>query len=1111
MKRRIYMKRLVNTIYICLLAIATGTLVGCKDDELVKTGKEVVEGVPVTATLKLSGSPTADIVVNARADNSLSEMKDLTIFIFDENGTFQQTVSTESNNENDKLTLGTPTTLSGGIAYEVKFKTTSGKKKMLAVGDMISSHWYAENNITIMRNANNGDYSFDELKNVIFEISHLTADQHKDMYYQPIYMASEDQMLLSGWNENLVIATDGTVSDWGDEGDETNEVGVKLERSMARIRFDIKNPKKANGTFIPSSYMVYNIPQKSYLTNSGNQKKTTPVESNSFIHYTNTYIQSASNGIYTFEFFMPENIYTDVTGITSYKDRDEWYGENLSHADKQWQNAPQTSTFVVISGTYNGNATVAGSTNQAVVSADVEYTIHLGDFSNDNWGNFSIERNCNYTYKVQVVGVDKIIVEALKKDGDKQQGAEGQVYDLTNTEYSYNLDAHYEQVFLEYNLSAIARSLPKNLDNAALDAAIADQLVLVIQSEFMDHNADGVVNKRGSLKPYEIYMNAAENAADQDAAKKAILDGNNSGGYTPTKGFDYKWIEFWPQTGTDIAEYPGISDWAKEDLNGLQNEDFYGDKSNSNTENRAYLMDVYDVIVEMGKKVKSIYQSTNLTLGDEKNRKAGEILIYRNENDYVARFTAFVNEYFYVRHPLTGAKVDVWSVLTNKIPREMIIAMSTNTSTDGKSSYSKVHSYISQLSMQTFYNSRIPSLNAFGIETYNETPVNPNLGGIDFGTPRSKEGLTDNDGRINQKILIGYDGTTTLDWSSFISTTNNGWTNSKNTVTDHAQHKLDVSAYNTATRGAYAACLSRNRDLNGNGRIDENEIRWFLASVTGYIRMGIGSNAISNAAQLYIGDKSTMEYSGYATNYILDGSLFYTSSADAKRLYWAVERGSFGVDNRTWTGGNTPKPIRCIRTLPAHIEGKQDISSLGTHSDPLFEDFAATGNTPIVLKFKDRVIDQLFRNRTDGSLSKHNENSISSNSFYEGIFVAKENLPKQYPLAQIIGYENNEMLNPCATYSERGYTGWRVPNLVELLAMNNSDKVTLSDGTICCTQFSNLDIRYGFQKTSDNGISYINCLGGGGASIANINGFNGYIRCVRDVPSGYFDSNTGGE
>lgn len=224
-------------------------------------------------------------------------------------------------------------------------------------------------------------------------------------------------------------------------------------------------------------------------------------------------------------------------------------------------------------------------------------------------------------------------------------------------------------------------------------------------------------------------------AADDAAAtaKSNVLDGAGEGA-TPTKGFDYKWIEFLPQTGENtISEYPGISEWAMENLEGMTNDRFYYAGATGNDD----MLDVYDVIVEMGKAIKQIYN------GETPSSSKIKISSLSNGN-HVARFTAFVNEYYYLRHPLTGAKATSWSRMTNKIPREMIIAMSTETSSDGNSSYSKIHSYITQLAMQTFYNDELSSINAFGIETYNETPF------YDFGSTMSN-GLDDADGRENQK------------------------------------------------------------------------------------------------------------------------------------------------------------------------------------------------------------------------------------------------------------------------------------------------------------------------------------------------------------------------
>ena len=71
------------------------------------------------------------------------------------------------------------------------------------------------------------------------------------------------------------------------------------------------------------------------------------------------------------------------------------------------------------------------------------------------------------------------------------------------------------------------------------------------------------------------------------------------------KGFDYKWVEFWPQSETQLAAYPGVSAWSRENLRGFSNEGAYGGDT---TTYSGYLKDVYDVIVAMGKVVKKDIQ-----------------------------------------------------------------------------------------------------------------------------------------------------------------------------------------------------------------------------------------------------------------------------------------------------------------------------------------------------------------------------------------------------------------------------------------------------------------------------------------------------------------------
>lgn len=1094
-------RRILHTLlFTGLLAILA--LASCIDDELVKNNN-VVEGVPITVTMNLSGKATSDVTVSTRAGSDLSELAGLTLYIYDGNGKYQQTVSTTDGS----LILEDPQSQpdNNNVRYSVKFQTTSGIKNMLAVGNPSASWW----GTSVTTELDAPSLSFEQLKQ---QLMTLAYNKNSDGEIPtPITITASDQMLISGWNEGIVFDTGGNVTDWGNS---TNPVAVQMKRSMAEVTFNIEG----NGMFTPTSYKVYNVPTKAYVANMDDSNIA---ESVVFNHFASSPVQTSETGTPYFRFYMPENIYNLVDGVgTDYQNRDRWDAttEEGYPLGKKWTYAPKTATFVVISGTYSGKATVDNVEKD--VTANVEYTVHLGDFS-DNGGSmsdFSVKRNVSYTYNVSVTGVNNIVVEALIND-EKQPGAEGQVFDYTGTTYTYNLDAHYEQVYLEYNLTSIANNVRTALQNISIpteediDNAIADELILIIRSEAMDYietDPDGskgytVQDKRGTLRPYKIYADAVRNnSKDPAQAKSDVLDGAGEG-IKPTKGIDYKWVEFWPQREQTLASYPGVSDWSKDDVSDLINADVYGGNPEDNDND--YLMDVYDVVVAMGKVVKKIYngvdQVSTVDYGED------GITVTQSGSDYVARFTAFVNEYYYYHHPLTGMKVNVWSVLTDKIPREMIIAMDTHTSSDGNSSYSKLYTYISQLSMKTIYNSRNESIDGFGVETYNETPL---ISGIaTWGTPYNETyTLDDSNGRGNQKKLLGlssYD-TERKKWDNYIDAANNGWKTTNST--EHSLHKLGGDAYDNTYRGAYAACLSRNRDLNGNGVIDDNEVRWYLASLNEYIRMGIGESVLGDA-KLYFGTKSTMERNKYPDGYIDQGALYFTSSGTNKRVFWAVEKGAYGGNNDSDQSPGYTLPIRCIRLLPADVEGKQDISSLtqqgGTDiiSSSSFEKVGNYG-----LKFSDRLVDGLYRGRTATRLDRHHEDA-DANKFFEGIIVAQNYLSSTYQLGRIVRASGYSTFNPCANYSEDGDRNatWRVPNLVELSAMNAAGLLSVGNNgstteTACCTYFSNTSIRAGFAYST-----LIYCPGGGDGNNPINSSLDSYfrVRCVRDVSAADLGSN----
>lgn len=1094
---------------------------GCVKDDY-GLAPSVVEGRPVTVTLKCDLGRTSDITVT-RADNTYSGLSTYTLFVYDAAGTTCQQVLTLEDGS-IKL-LGTDTRgPNGERLYQLTFKTTSGEKKLLGVANYAtenSGFWSGFS--ALKEQAAEGTLSFDALRQSLISLRDGLIGA--DGLIMPSITASS-QMLISGWNEGVVFATDGSVANYGTYGDLDRKIVLKMDRAMARITFklpgdpvikDDDNNVEHTITFVPSTYRVYNVPKKAPLIKpvsgaSGASLYTTPdsLADEEFLTSATANVPAVSGGSYTFTFYMPENVQEEKT-LNDYVDRDKWTGDPGSlPQNKTWTNAPEHSTFVVVSGVYTEMIdTKDGTGGTPFYTGNVSYTVHLGDFSTGDgatgsYGNFSVERNYSYTYNMKVEGVENIKVEATVDGDERQPGAEGSIYDAETCVYNYLLDSHFEQGYMQYDLSAIAGAVAASFLNQPtpsdeeLDDAISSNLILVVQSPFMNKAEDGVPG-RGSLEPYKTYADAVRGLSGQDAiaaaadAKAAAMDDD-------ANGFDYKWVEFWPQTGTTIADYPGTPTWGHSYVSG------------STTTESGYLLDAYDLIVAMGKVVKKIYQGKQNTISTVDRAESG-ITIMTDQGKYVARFTAFVNEYYYYKNPLTGDALTSWGPLVNKSAREMIVAMSTDVSADGNSSYSQIHSYISQLSMQTFYNPNA-GINAFGLETYNETPLT-------MGFTTNVTNLDDSDGRRNQvRLLLDYNNNVTsvpsnVSWNKYISMNGNGWVST--TPAERAKRKLP-DAYVQKNNAAYA-CLSRNRDLNGNGYIDDNEVRWYLASLNEYIRIGIGSNVLSNSAQLYMGDKMAMTHASYPNSYIGDGALYFTSSSSNKRVFWAVERGAYGGSNSSYH-----LPIRCIRILPTgdltKVSGVVAASTVEKRTDD--------SSRLTVLKFKGRVVDELYRQRVDDALDKHNEDD-DANAYYDGIYVAASNLPDGYRLGDIIGYEgtireqtgtdwwgnpiytdhtfDGTMINPC--YDQYG-AGWRVPNLVELSAMNAVGELNNSGDhyiTACCTQFSNLKVRYGFARSS-----LIYCPGSNSSDVGysynnsgNRTGF--YIRCVKDVEAGYnFDT-----
>lgn len=159
--------------------------------------------------------------------------------------------------------------------------------------------------------------------------------------------------------------------------------------------------------------------------------------------------------------------------------------------------------------------------------------------------------------------------------------------------------------------------------------------------------------------------------------------------------------------------------------------------------------------------------------------------------------TAYVNEYFYEGENL--------SKFVNADNREMTLSNGGDiqVSQDGHSSYSASALFsIKQKSIVSMYDLSAP--NPFGIERDEETSK---------ASWSGSHGTSNTNGQTNTVSIVGSDKS----WSTYVST-KNGYFDS------------ELSSSLMTSSGSYAnySCLSRNRDANGDGKIDASEIKWYL-------------------------------------------------------------------------------------------------------------------------------------------------------------------------------------------------------------------------------------------------------------------------------------------
>ena len=1080
------MKRIYDIIISVTAAASALCISACAEKELLPGTVE--EGIPVEATLTFGAPNSDDVTVTTKAElNDYSDITSLYLFIYNSDGTkCEDVIPVAEGQISGGQIVGT------GRQYSTTIRTTTGTKRIFAVANYVSVESWVDFRTkieTLGSRAKDGKLTMDEVGKEIVYLNNTYINNGTTPEYPT------QQMIFTSRTGGDIVTFNNTGYSSGD---------INLERIAANVIFNIRSGSRDNRriSFTPTSYQIYNLPKGTRLA-GGRSTEDNPTEADAEFYYdgsVQTITTTSTGGTYNFDFFIPENIQKKNPSVKDYNDRDEWKynsfdgkhtgipgsdagtGVGSTNGEKIWEYAPENATYVVISGEYAEYKTT-GSGEELLYSGNTSYVIHLGDFStNESIGDYSVRRNWKYTYNITVNGVDKIIAEAKADNGSQgdEPGAEGGLVNISDITLSFSLDAHYEQVLLSYNLSNIVQTITSVgdlTDEEEIDELIGQNLILYVDSPFQAAKITKV--------PYTDYIKAVKRFADPESAEaqKAAAAAKEQF----LSEVDYKWVEFFPQRSSiDLSAYPGLPLWKNDgvDIN-----------RSSNLNER--LLDVYDVCVRLGKVVRKLYDGE--TVSTSEFAEDG-ITITQRGSEYYAYFTGFVDEYYYTEYPVTanghtaGDPVAKWSEFTNKDPRRMMISMNIQVSGDGNSTYSTAHTNILQRSIQTFYDDEAADMTAFGMETFNETNAMVYQSGYDgyLSYPANTSSYSDTDGRSNTKRLLGLERS--RNWNSYIRSSDNG-------------HKSSVSGIRKLSEAyklnaIFTTCLSRNRDLNGNGVIDDSELRWYMPAVNEYIRIGMGANAIPNEAQLYVGDKSALTKDGYPSSFISNGALYHTSTyGGAKVTFWAVEKGSYGDQMSTYNGGRYM--IRCIRILPDDVDAE---SSDWKVSAAIYQE-KKTSNGNYLFDFRGRLTPSLFRqvrNTAPYNFLQHDEDD-ERNRFYDGLVLAKGAVTDTgsdiYNTLKVLQNIGNNQSNPCASYHEAGEpanAGWRLPNLVEMTVMASDYDRYIADGMPnsgqgnlpCCTQFSNWAVRQAFYV---NTRQMVTC----GDDYNSHQNF--YIRCVRDA------------
>lgn len=385
-----------------LIMFLLGLLIlsACTNDEYLAQRTEVEEGIPTVVKLSVTIPMSGKIETKAFSDSGVA---DLYVFSFKK--------------DNDEfITAQKYTELSGST---ISFSTLSGEQRIFAIGN-VDYDMFPGLSERLESWLGNNHPSKSDLTSLLAEVGGDKAVQ----------FANTTSLVSGLWNNEddtkdyCTVKVDGTLVEKGK---------IYLKRVAAKVTFKIE---VADGReFKLKSYQVCEVPKKVNVWEGSTSEEIVS-------YSTQELTISKDEGFFTF--YMPENIANGKEGCNSADDREKLSKGSLRNSPPEgrvFTYVDKPATYVLLKGSY-----YAKDTDGKETSAEVVYCIHLGlgAGSSDkvDHKDFSTKRNMNYTYNIQIEGVESIKTEVTATDNNVWR-QEGDVT-VSGEGKSIQLDAHFE-------------------------------------------------------------------------------------------------------------------------------------------------------------------------------------------------------------------------------------------------------------------------------------------------------------------------------------------------------------------------------------------------------------------------------------------------------------------------------------------------------------------------------------------------------------------------------------------------------------------------------------------------------------------------------------------